>query len=89
MPFVVFHLNEPGRPPSRVAVAVERSAPRGVSVPNADRVALVVAGVDVLRGDRAAVRASVRRAAMTEPYGTIMEDLARIGLSSGADLQHP
>ena len=74
MPFVVFHLNEPGRPPSRVAVAVEHI----ISI----REVADDAGTEIKLSDGTLVN-------VTEPYGTIMEDLALMGLSSGADLQHP
>ena len=70
MPFVVFHLNEPGRPPSRVAVAVEHI----ISI----REVADDAGTEIKLSDGTLVN-------VTEQYGTIMEDLARIGLSPGAD----
>jgi hypothetical protein len=73
MAFVVFHLNEPGRPPSRIAVAVDHI----VSV----REVADDAGTEIKLTDGTLVN-------VTEPYATIMEDLAQIGLSSGLDQQH-
>ena len=70
MDFVVFNLNEPGRPSSRIAVAVDHI----VSV----REVADDAGTEVKLTDGTLIN-------VTEPFRSIMEELARMGnFSEGA-----
>ena len=72
MDFVVFNLNEPGRPSSRIAVAVDHI----VSV----REVADDAGTEVKLTDGTLIN-------VTEPYKDIIDSLTQIGLSFGSDQQ--
>jgi hypothetical protein len=64
MVFVVLHLNEPGRPASRTAIAIHHI----VSV----REAADDAGTEIKLTDGTLIN-------VTEPFKTIMEEVARMG----------
>ena len=70
MAFVVFHLDEPGRPPGRMAIAIHHV----LSV----REIADDAGTEIKLSDGTLVN-------VTEPFKIIMENLAQVGLSLGVD----
>ena len=72
MAFVVFHLDEPGRAASRIAIATHHI----ISV----REVADDAGTEIKLTDGTLIN-------VTEPFKTIMEELARAGVSFGSHEQ--